>query len=276
MAKDNSTGKSNLDGVGGAYIRVSDDKSDTERQYAAIRCFEERMGVTIQKPYWFKDEGWARDKADKRPEFQRLLKLAESGRLRWIVVDQLDRFGTKNPHQLIHFIYRLQEVGCRLYDASGEEWTSEGISTIITAVVEGEKSKGEQISKSHRVLGAKAGYAREGEWQGGPVRLGFDVACFDRQSGAEYWRVVIEGRNKRVKVYPNRRKERSDGEGNFPKIQPTQVLRITPSNDKSKIQAAVSVFKRFATEAIRTTVLAHYLNGLGFRNSFGGMFQGSR
>ena len=55
------------------------------------------------------------------------------------------------------------------------------------------KSKGEQTSKSHRVLGGKIAKARLGEWQGGPVRLGFDVACYHRETGTELWRVVFEG-----------------------------------------------------------------------------------
>jgi DNA invertase Pin-like site-specific DNA recombinase len=69
-----------LSGVGATYIRVSTDHQDTERQRAAVQAFEQAHGVTIAKQHWFKDEGWARDEADQRPAFQRLMKLAESGR----------------------------------------------------------------------------------------------------------------------------------------------------------------------------------------------------
>jgi DNA invertase Pin-like site-specific DNA recombinase len=262
-------------GTGAAYIRVSTDQQDTQRQYDNVRAFEKQNGVTIKPDNWFKDEGWARDTADKRPDFQRLMKLAEAGRVRWIVVDQLDRFGTKNAKQLITYLHRLDEAGCKLYDATGREWTGEDIATIITAVVEGEKSKGEQTSKSHRVLGGKIAKARLGEWQGGPVRLGFDVVCYQRETDKELWRVVYEGRDKRVKVYPDGRSERFDGEKNFPQSQPlTEVLRVAPSRDRAKIKAAVSVFKRYATESISFTALAHYLNELGFRSSYDGKFQG--
>lgn len=263
-----------LTGDGAAYVRVSDDQQDTLRQYESIQGFEKRHGVTIPKQHLCKDEGWARDTADRRPEFQRLMKLAESGRVKWIVVDQLDRFGTKDPHQLIHYLYRLREGGCKLYDAAGKEWTGEDVATIITAVVEGEKSKGEQTSKSHRVLGGKIAKARLGEWQGGPVRLGFDVACYQRETGAELWRVVFQGYQKRLKVYPDGRTERFDG-GNktYCNSPDTEVLRIAPSQDKDKIDAAVSVFMRFAAESISFTALAHHLNKLGFRTCYGGYFQ---
>src|SRR5262249_10357608 len=142
-----------------------------------------------------------------------------------------------------------------------------------TAVVEGEKSRGEQTNLSHRVLGAKAIYARDGEWQGGPGRLGFDVACYREGSNEELWRVVNEGPGKRLKVYPDGHAERFDGKNNFPAFQwEYEVLRIAPSRDKDKLEAVVSVFKRYATESIGLTTLAHHLNGLGYRNAGGGYF----
>jgi hypothetical protein len=104
--------------------------------------------------------------------------------------------------------------------------------------------------------------------------LGFDVACYHRETDKELWRVVFEGRNKRLKVYPDGQTERFDGKDNFPKCQPmTEVLRAAPSNDKAKIEAAVSVFKRYATVSIGFTALAHYLSQLGWRNGCGGYFQ---
>jgi hypothetical protein len=261
---------------GAAYIRVSDDQQDTLRQYEAIRAFEKRHGVTIPKHHWFEDEGWARDTADRRPDFQRLMKLAEAGQVRWIVVSERDRFGTKNSKQLISYLYRLEEAGCKLYDVTDKEWTGEDIATVITAVVDGEKSKGEQHGISKRAITSKIPQARLGEWQGGPVRLGFDVICFSRATGTERWRVISEGLHKRLKVYPDGREERFDGPNNFPRFQEeVEVLRLGPSKIKARVDAAVSVFERFATESISPTALAHYLNGLGFRTSWGGHFQGS-
>lgn len=273
-----------LSGPGAAYIRVSDDQQDTKRQYDSAHEFEKRYGVTIPAAHWFKDEGWARDTADRRPDFQRTLKFAEEGRIKWIVVDRLDRFGAKSAKHLMGYLARLEDAGCRLFDASGKEWTGEDHGTEISAWVEGKKSKGEQLEKSHRALTGKVARVKTGEWQGGPVRLGFDVVCYARVPGCEvlpnsklteHWRVVFEGLHKRLKVYPDGRTERFDGKGNFPRYQDqTEVLRLAPSNDPAKIDVAVSVFKRFATESISPTTLAHYLHKLGFRTAFGGPYQG--
>lgn len=138
--------------------------------------------------------------------------------MQWIVVDQIDRFGTKGPHHLIYYIHRLRECGCRLFDVSGCEWTGDDFPTLINTAFKGNESKEEPRKLSHRVLGGKAAKARAGVWQGGPVRLGFDAACFATATGpdTELWRVVFEGDDKRLKVYPDGRTERFDGESNFP------------------------------------------------------------
>lgn len=274
MPKNDATA-STLSGTGAAYIRVSTDQQDTERQYAAIREFERRHSVTIAPHHSYKDVGWARDADKLRPEFNRLLDLAKRGAVKWIVVDRLDRFGTKNAKRLFGYLADLEDCGCRLFDGTGKDWTAEDAATEITAWLAGRTSTQEQLEKSHRVLGGKAAKARAGEWQGGPVRLGFDVVCYHRETGKELWRVIFEARSKRLRVFPNGERERFDGEKNFPKCQPlTEVMRVAPSKDKAEIAAVVSVFQRFATESVSCNNLAHFLNGLGYRHSFGGMFHG--
>jgi DNA invertase Pin-like site-specific DNA recombinase len=268
-----------LAGVGAAYIRVGDDQQDTQRQFAAVQGFEGRHKACISKSHWFKDEGWARDKADERPEFQRLMKLVKAGRVQWIVVSERDRFGTTDADEFIHYRYLLRKSGCKLYDAAGTDWTRKDISTVITAVVDGEKSEQEQHSISRRTLGGHVEGARDGQWQGGSVRFGFDVACYPKADKSddpkELWRVVLDGPRKRLKAYPDCRTERYDGKNNFPRYQEeTEVLRLAPSKDQGKIDALVSVFNRYATEAVSFGTLADYLNKLGWRNSQGGLFQG--
>lgn len=262
-----------LAGVGASYLRVSTDLQDTERQYASIRSFEKCHKVSIAKRHWFEDHGFARDEAEDRPAFQNLLKLAARGDIQWIVIDRLDRFGTKDKDELAHYRYLLRKAKCKLFDVSGKEWTSADMMTFIEAGLQAEQSQKEQHEKSYRVLGGKIEKARAGEWQGGPLKLAFDVACYNRDSGEELWRVIYEGKNERVKVWPDGRTERFDGPNNFPKVQPTEVLRIAPSHDKAKVSAAVSIFKRYATESITFTALAQHLNALGFRTSYGGYFQ---
>jgi DNA invertase Pin-like site-specific DNA recombinase len=258
-----------LSGPGAAYVRVSTDQQDTLRQKTSIGAFEKAHGVTIPEGHRFEDQGWARDAADRRPEFQRLMALAEAGKVRWVVVDALDRFGTKDPHQLVHYLYRLREAGCRLFEVAGAEWTRADIATIITAVVRGEDSRQEQDKNSKRVLGAQYEAARRGEWQGGPPPPGFDVACYSRATGEELWRFVCD---RRQRVY-------ADGtEESRPRTPPhdarTEMKRLSPCRDERKLAAVVEVFGMYAKGSYGPSSLARHLHRTGVRNSEGGRIQG--
>jgi hypothetical protein len=218
-----------------------------------------------------------------------MLKAALAGQLRWIVVDSLDRFGTKSAKRLMGYLADLEDAGCQLFDTQDKEWTGEDDGTEISAWVGGKASTREQKEKSKRCLGGMIAKAKSGEWQGGPPRLGFDVACFDR-AGAELWRVVWEGRDevgttkrkgkmrpvytiRRLKVYPDRSTERLDGNVVFRQSKDTQRMQIVPTLDEARRAAAQGVFQRYATEAVSFFDLAKWLNGLGIRNSMGNTFQ---
>lgn len=277
----------NLEGAGGAYLRVSGDRQETERQLASKAAFEKRHGVKMLQHY---EDDMPRDLSAKRPDFQRMLKTATSGTLRWIFVDHIDRFGFADEWELVELIQTLRKAGCRLYDSNDEEWTAHGLMSFFKAGLAGHSSHDEQVKKSQRCLGGMVAKARAGEWQGGPPRLGFDVACFDRATGAELWRVVWEGRDSagtvkrkgkmrpvysvhRLKVYLDGSTERLDGKVVFRTSKEAQVMRIVPTRDEAKLAAVQGVFSRYATEAVSFFDLAKWLNGLGIRNSFGNTFQ---
>ena len=67
-----------LTGTGAAYLRVSTDRQDTERQIQSVHSFETRNGVKIAQRYWFEDHGWSRDMDRERPAFNRLLDLKDA------------------------------------------------------------------------------------------------------------------------------------------------------------------------------------------------------
>ena len=290
MSKDNGTTQGlTLTGTGGSYIRVSGDKQEIERQLASIAAFEQRHTIKIAQHHCYEDH-MPRDLSEKRPDFQRMLKEVKTGTLRWIVVDQIDRFGFADEWELVELIRDLRQAGCKLYDTKDDEWTSGGLMSFFKAGLAGHSSHDEQMKKSSRSLGGMVEKARAGEWQGGPPRLGFDVACFDRKTGEELWRVTWQGRDevgktkrrgkerpvyhiRRLKVYPDGRTERLDGSVIFRQSRDTERLQIVPTRDEAKLDAARGVFERYAAESVSFFDLAKWLNGLGIRNSFGKMFQ---
>jgi hypothetical protein len=102
------------------------------------------------------------------------------------------------------------------------------------------------------------------------------VACFAKnEPSVERWRVVLEDKDKRLKVYPDGRTEQFNGTRNFPPHSKViEFMQLVPSRDQSKIDAAASVFHWYATERIGFSTLARRLNALGFRTCFGRPFQG--
>ena len=190
MSKDNGL---DLAGAGAAYIRVSGDRQEVERQLASVTAFEQRHQTKIAKHHRYEDY-MPRDLSERRPDFQRMLTEVKTGTLRWIVVDQIDRFG---------FCRRMGVGGADTRPPTGglqalrhhkdDEWTSSGLMSFFKAGLAGHSSHDEQMKKSSRSLGGMIIKARSGEWMGGPPKLGFDVGCFDRTTGDEIWRVVWEG-----------------------------------------------------------------------------------
>src|SRR5689334_16193620 len=118
-----------LTGFGAVYHRVSEDDQDIKRQRQSTCDWLDRHHATVSADAVYEDIGWTRAEADRRPSFQRLLGEADAGRIQWIVCDALDRFGTKNKHQLVAYLYRLQESGCKLYTVNDKEWTGEDLLT---------------------------------------------------------------------------------------------------------------------------------------------------
>jgi DNA invertase Pin-like site-specific DNA recombinase len=278
-----------LTGPGAAYLRVSGDRQEVDRQMASRAAFEKRHGVKIAAQHQYEDD-MPRDLSDKRPDFQKMLRAAKAGQIKWIYIDQIDRLGYADNWELVEIVSIFRKAGCKLYDAGDKEWTGRELMSFFEVGLAGHQSHEEQKTRSHRSLGGMIVKARAGEWQGGPPKLGFDIGCFDKVTGAELWRVVFEGRDqdgmtkrrgkmrpvyhvRRQKVYPDGRTERFGGNVVFRTNKDSQVMRIVPSRDPARLAAARGVFTRYATESITFFALARWLNRQGIRNSFGNCFQ---
>jgi DNA invertase Pin-like site-specific DNA recombinase len=250
-----------------AYLRVSSDDQESERQREAIL----RLGLSID--HWYEDSVGhnPRDKAATRPDFQRLLKHVKSGLIDTIVVASLDRFGVKDAYEMGAFFTLLREHGCRLLDATGKELNAVDDATVITSTVGALTSSREQREKAGRVLTGKLTRAREGEFQGGRPPYGFDVVCFG-PDGKEKWRVVHEGHNKRKKLYTDGREERFDGRKNRPAKDPADVFRLRPSRVSERVKTLKQIFKWFAEQAVTPGQIAERLNDLDISPVFGPMW----
>ena len=254
-----------LQGVGAVYHRVSTDRQDADRQRQNTGEWLTRHHAVVQPDHVLEDIGWARDEADRRPAFQRLLRLVDDRRIQWIVIDALERFGTKNKHQFISFIYRLQEAGCKLYTVNDKEWTNEDLITLIEAAFEAEKSEGEVRKLSDRVLGEMRLLAKRGVWLGGRVPYGMDVVALKLVGAnlAEQWRVQFVGKSLRVKLDSTGHRKEYPGKGNFPPTESEEILQLRPTTDESKLVVVHRIYQMFVDEAISPNAIARRLNAEG-------------
>jgi site-specific DNA recombinase len=157
-----------------AYLRCSSDPQDTLRQREAIQ----RSGLKIDQ--WLEDHE-SRDRADKRPDFQRLLRAVQAGQVDTIVVQALDRFGVRDAWELGKFFTILKDHDCRLLDASGKQLNADDDGSVICSTVGALTSSREQREKASRVLTGKLTLARKGQFLGGYCPYGCDVVAFDAQ-----------------------------------------------------------------------------------------------
>lgn len=267
-------------GMGAFYIRVSDDEQDTKRQLEAIQRWLNKHGLAVPEHCQFMDEGFVRDLPQLRPDFERMVKMVDAGLLRWIVADRQDRFGSKDKYQFISYMHRLREGKCRFLTVDDKCWNDDSMMSFMEGGFGAETSEKEQKEKGWRVLGGQIEKARRGEWSGGHIAYGMDVACYDKTKH-EKWRVIIEGRDligkkpgkggklrrvystRRLKLFPDGSTERFDGVRNFPASERDDILCQTPSKDTTKLAVIREVFAKFATEDISPTQIAAFLNSLG-------------
>ena len=99
-----------------AYCRVSTDKeeqmSSLELQMAAFRTqIELRSDWALVDIY--ADEGVTGTRAEKRPEFQRMIRDCEAGKIDYIITKSISRFA-RNTLQCLQYIRHLQSCGTQL------------------------------------------------------------------------------------------------------------------------------------------------------------------
>jgi DNA invertase Pin-like site-specific DNA recombinase len=108
-----------------AYARVSSDSDDQLNSfYAQVKYYTDFIG---KKPEWefvdiYADEGLTGTRADKRDDFQRLLKDCRKGKIDRIITKSVSRF-SRNYRDCIKTIRELQDIGVEV------EFEKENINT---------------------------------------------------------------------------------------------------------------------------------------------------
>jgi site-specific DNA recombinase len=256
-----------------AYLRISRDMQDVRSQRESIQRWADALGIKIA--HWYEDVG-SRDLAYKRQDFQKLMTACENGQIDAIIVDAKDRFGTRNAYEFGKFASQLQENDVELWSVTQGCLTDENVVTEVMATIDSVRSRDEQQARSQRSIRSKVSSAHRAEWTGGYPPWGWDVACVG-PDGKERWRLFYTGHYQRLRIWPDGRPpERFDGKGVVPGRDPGEVLKLVPSQDKTRIEFVRKAFHWMATEQITIRGICMRLNELGVKPGIGEVWYSSR
>src|SRR5437773_2739208 len=101
--------------LGAVYIRVSGKQQDLASQTQLINTWLAENSLSVRR--WYRDTG-ARDLAEKRPQFQEMLRAIEAGEITWVLVTEKDRFGGRDSYQFGSFVTFPQDHACELWSVS--------------------------------------------------------------------------------------------------------------------------------------------------------------
>lgn len=123
--------------TGAAYIRVSTGKQEElspDSQKRLILDYAKNNGIVIPDEFIFIEHGISGRKADKRPNFQKMIALAKSGKFEVILLWKFSRFA-RNQEESIVYKSMLKKVGVDVISIS-EPLVDGPFGSLIERIIE--------------------------------------------------------------------------------------------------------------------------------------------
>ena len=125
---------------GACYIRVStDDQTEfsPDAQLRALKGYAQKNNIVLSKDHIYIDEGISGKKADKRPEFMRMIAAAKSKPKPFevILVHKFDRFARSREDSVIYKSLLKKEAGIKVISIT-ETIEDDKFSVILEAMLE--------------------------------------------------------------------------------------------------------------------------------------------
>lgn len=128
---------------GAIYVRVSTDEQAREgysidAQIKAIKDYALKNNIFIDNQYIFKDEGISGRKAEKRPAFMEMIKLAKSKPKKFdiILVHKFDRFSRNREDSVVYKSLLRKEYGINIISICEPLDPDDKMSVILEAFLE--------------------------------------------------------------------------------------------------------------------------------------------
>lgn len=156
---------------GACYIRVSTNDQieySPDAQLKAIRRYAEANNILLDDDYIFVDEGISGRKADKRPAFQEMIKIAKSKPKKFdvILVHKFDRFARSREDSVVYKSLLKKECGIRVISIT-ESIEDDKFSVILEAMLEA-MAEYYSLNLSDEVKKGMTEKATRGQYQSSP------------------------------------------------------------------------------------------------------------
>lgn len=126
--------------IGAAYIRVSTDMQlelSPESQLKAIRDYAQKNDIILSNEFIFRDEGISGRKAEKRPDFMRMIAVAKSKPKPFdvILIWKFSRFARNREDSIVYKSMLRKQCGIDVISIS-EQLSEDKTSILIEALLE--------------------------------------------------------------------------------------------------------------------------------------------
>lgn len=257
------------------YGRVSTKKQKLEHQREFVDRWLDQEGIHIPKHWYFEDKE-KRHKSAERENFQRLLELARTGEIEWIIIASFERWGVANVDEFFEFRKQLKDAGVRLWSVQDRlELTGCNDSDyfrIVALAVAHTMAMSQYAEQNIRKM---VSMALGGWWASKEHPYGTDLMCCQLTDKEPLFRVQLVSKDLERKGPRLYRISHADGRTETVNKMPprdckTTGYRLVPSLDKERIENVKLVFELF-DQGLTNREIANRTWAMG-RNYFGKIF----
>ena len=190
----------------GAYVRISSDLQDgkSQNQRADIERFLAKHRLEVVD--WYPDDEGRNPRGRINPEFRRMMKEAQQGRINGVLVAYAQRLGFIGPPIVSELLEQIKTLDIPCWDILERRDLRECYTdadlwrTVVDGTVRSAKGLQEM---GYRQLDRRLRLGPEGRSAGGPPPYGMD-ACYYSPDGTFLYRIVYRGgygdKRKRIKI----------------------------------------------------------------------------
>ena len=244
--------------VHAVYVRKSSTPQEEASQIDALKSYLDRQHVHVARDHWFGDTG-SRAKPEERPDFQRLMRLVEKGKISHVYIWKQDRFvvGTKLWFKIL---WEFEQTQTQLIDIlTGKDLAADDVATELTTALSARSGKEDLVIRAENVMRARGSLALGGTPLSKWPPYGFDKKISDA-AGKHLWTVHLLDNGKWLVTNPDGSSVERE---RCPRKSKSDTIQYIPTRDKARIALVRSIFKTYATEAISETKIAIRLNAAG-------------